>query len=423
MLKWLALAVTGWLLLSLVLFLVSAQTQEGASESAKRTLASGGSLLSGSTILVLGSDARTGDSIDKSQQGPSRADTIMLVRAAFGGVRKLSIPRDSFAEIPGHGGQKINAAYALGGAALMIRTVEGFMGNGVQVNHLIEVDFKNFPKLIDSLGRHRRAGGAPDLLASVRQLLEGPPLPRRASSTSTASEALGFARIRKNACAPNETDIQRAQRQQQVLTAIKDSVVSPGTFFRLPARELAGAARPQDRHEGPPADGALRGPRHRQQRRDDGARAFVPVVRSGGQPRGVGRAPSGTPQRAARGGLISRCGSNPVRNATCSLAARICHSCCVRSRPEERDLPRTVRIALLCLVALVAAAPVAEAKVPKAPSGLTLYKPPKSLAKYTHGDLIWARKVANPLPQAGRPGRSSTARPASAARRSGSRAS
>ena len=64
-------------------------------------------------------------------------------------------------------------------------------------------------------------------------------------------------------------------------------------------------------------------------------------------------------------------------------------------------MPRTVRIALLCLVALVATAPVAEAKVPKAPSGLALYKPPKSLAKYTHGDLIWARKVDNPLPQAG----------------------
>ena len=232
-LKWLALAVTGWLVLSLVLFLVSAQTQEGTSESAKRTLASGGSLLSGSTILVLGSDARTGDSIDKSQQGPSRADTIMLVRAAFGGVRKLSIPRDSFAEIPGHGGQKINAAYALGGAALMIRTVEGFMGNGVQVNHLIEVDFKNFPKLIDSLG---------GIDVQVEHRICSPPFDNfwkglrfpKGEQHLDGEEALGFARIRKNACAPNETDIQRAQRQQQVLTAIKDSVVSPGTFFRLP---------------------------------------------------------------------------------------------------------------------------------------------------------------------------------------------
>jgi pimeloyl-ACP methyl ester carboxylesterase len=64
-------------------------------------------------------------------------------------------------------------------------------------------------------------------------------------------------------------------------------------------------------------------------------------------------------------------------------------------------LSRPARIALLCVVALVAAAP-AEAKVPKAPSGLKLYKPPKDIKAYKHGDLVWARKVANPLPQASR---------------------
>ena len=56
--------------------------------------------------------------------------------------------------------------------------------------------------------------------------------------------------------------------------------------------------------------------------------------------------------------------------------------CCFGSRPEERELSRPVRIALLCLLALVAAAP-AEAKVPKAPSGLKLYKPPKELKPST----------------------------------------
>ncbi len=231
--KWVLVAVVAWLLLSLVLFLVSAQTEEGVSDSAKRALSSDGSLLSGSTILVLGSDARTGDSIDESQQGPSRADTIMLVHAAFGSVRKLSIPRDSFAEIPGHGGQKINAAYALGGPALMIHTVEGFMGNDVQVNHLIEVDFDDFPKLIDALG---------GIDVTVEQRICSPPFDNfwkglrfsKGEHHLDGERALGFARIRKNACAPNETDIERAQRQQQVLTAIKGSVVSPGTFFRLP---------------------------------------------------------------------------------------------------------------------------------------------------------------------------------------------
>ena len=231
--KWLAVAVVGWLLLSLVLFLVSAQTQEGVSDSAKSALSNQGSLLSGTNILVLGSDARTGKSIDESQQGPSRADTIMLVHSALGSVRKLSIPRDSYAEIPGHTGQKINAAYALGGPGLMIRTVEQFMGHGIQVSHLIEVDFKNFPQLIDSLG---------GIDVTVKHKICSPPFDnfwkglkfRRGEHHLNGEQALGYARIRKNSCAPNETDLDRARRQQEVLSSMKDSVTSPGTFFRLP---------------------------------------------------------------------------------------------------------------------------------------------------------------------------------------------
>jgi hypothetical protein len=61
-----------------------------------------------------------------------------------------------------------------------------------------------------------------------------------------------------------------------------------------------------------------------------------------------------------------------------------------------------VRIALLVVVALAAAAPAAQAEVPQAPPGLKLYKPPANLKSYEHGDLIWARKVENPLPQASR---------------------
>jgi pimeloyl-ACP methyl ester carboxylesterase len=59
------------------------------------------------------------------------------------------------------------------------------------------------------------------------------------------------------------------------------------------------------------------------------------------------------------------------------------------------------RVVLVCVLALVAAAP-AEAKVPKAPDGLQLYEPPENLKSYEHGDLIWARRIANPLPQASR---------------------
>jgi LCP family protein required for cell wall assembly len=232
-LKWVALAVAGWLVLSLALFLISAQTQEGVSPAAERALSSRGNLLTGSTILVLGSDARTGESIDESQSGPSRADSIMLVHAALGSVRKLSIPRDIEANIPGHGTQKINAAYALGGPALTIETVESFLGNGLEINHLVEVDFKDFPNLVDALG---------GITVNNKTRICSPPFDNfwkglnfpKGEIELNGTRALGFARVRKNPCAPGEDDRARAARQQEVLRAMGDRVSSPSTFFRLP---------------------------------------------------------------------------------------------------------------------------------------------------------------------------------------------
>jgi LCP family protein required for cell wall assembly len=231
--KWLALAILGWLVFSFILFMVSAQLQEGVSDDAEKALSPGGTLLSGSTILVLGSDARTGESIDESQSGPSRADTIMLVHAALGSVRKLSIPRDIEAEIPGHGTNKINAAYALGGPALTIETIEGFLGNGLKINHLVEVNFENFPELIDSLG---------GITVNNRTRICSPPFDnfwkgitfRRGEIELNGKRALGYARVRKNPCAPAEDDRARAERQQEVLRALGAQAKSPGTFFRLP---------------------------------------------------------------------------------------------------------------------------------------------------------------------------------------------
>ena len=232
-LKWIALAILGWLLLSLVLFLISAQIQDGVSPQAERALSDDGNLLTGSTILVLGSDARTGDSIDESQSGPSRADSIMLVHASLGSVRKLSIPRDIEVEIPGHGTNKINAAYAFGGPALTIETIEGFLGNGLEISHLVEVDFEDFPELIDSLG---------GVTVQNKTRICSPPFDnfwrgfrlRKGEQELNGERALGFARVRKNNCAPGEDDRARAARQQEVLRAIGDSATSPGAFFRLP---------------------------------------------------------------------------------------------------------------------------------------------------------------------------------------------
>jgi LCP family protein required for cell wall assembly len=232
-LKWAAIAIVGWVLLSIVVFLVSAQTAPGVSDSAKNALSSGGTLLTGSTILVLGSDQRAPGTREPgaTTSGPSRSDSILLLHVGFGTVRKLSILRDSY--VPGLG--KINAAYAQDGAAGTIRTVERYMGNDLKVNHVILVSFENFPKLIDALGgiditlkhcvKSNRFGGKVVKLSHGTHHLEG-------------RAALRFARVRENRCAPNEDDRARAARQQQVLAAMRSKIVSPvhwpSSLVRLP---------------------------------------------------------------------------------------------------------------------------------------------------------------------------------------------
>jgi LCP family protein required for cell wall assembly len=229
--KWILLAALGWILFSYVIFLVSAQFAEHSSDQTEAALSPGGSLLTGSTILVLGSDARPPDSKEPGAGGPARSDSIMLMHVAFGSVRKVSILRDSQAAIPGHGTQKINAAYALGGAGLTIQTVEQFMGNGLEINHVLEINFENFPKLIDAMGgitvtlnrciHSNRFGGRVLILHKGEQHLTG-------------HQALQYSRVRENKCAPNEDDRARARRQQQVLSAIRSKMVSPAAFIRLP---------------------------------------------------------------------------------------------------------------------------------------------------------------------------------------------
>jgi LCP family protein required for cell wall assembly len=234
---WLLLALAGWLALSLVLFLVSAQLRAGdVSDEAKEALSGGGfPLTSANTILILGSDARPEGSQEPGANpgGPSRSDTIMLWRIGGGKNARLSIPRDTVVEIPGFGQHKVNAAYAFGGAALAIRTVEQYLG--VPINHLMEVDFEHFPRFIDALGgidvRTGRVcaqinGGRRNGGVTLRL--------RRGENHLNGKQALALARTRTNDCNPAENDLTRARRQQQILAAMKDRLVSPGAFVRLP---------------------------------------------------------------------------------------------------------------------------------------------------------------------------------------------
>jgi LCP family protein required for cell wall assembly len=233
---WLAFVLAAWLVLSLVLFLVSSQIERSKVPASARAALHGGGfpLTSANTILVLGSDQRPkGSKEPGANRGPSRSDSIMLVRAGGGASARLSIPRDTVVDIPGHGRQKINAAYAFGGAALAVRTVESYLG--IQVNHLVIVDFTHFPELVDALGGIDVKTGCviADINGGTRN--GGMSLRLRPGTHHLdGKHALALARVRKNRCNPAENDITRALRQQEILNAMKSRLASPATFLRLP---------------------------------------------------------------------------------------------------------------------------------------------------------------------------------------------
>jgi LCP family protein required for cell wall assembly len=235
-LKYLAIAIVAWLALSLVLFLVSAQIQSGSiPQSAEAALAGGSNMITSTdTVLVIGTDQRPPGSKEPGAfAGGIRSDTIMLWRIGGGVSRRLSIPRDTAASIPGHGTTKINAAYAYGGPALAIKTIEQF--TGIKINHLIVVNLANFPKFIDAIGGIDvttgricsqisggvQKGGFTLNLAPGAHHLDG-------------RDALTLARTRENRCNQASNDLTREGYQQKILNAIKSRLLSPSAFFRLP---------------------------------------------------------------------------------------------------------------------------------------------------------------------------------------------
>ena len=103
------------------------------------------------TILILGSDRRRKAALaDRGM--PPRSDTIMLMRLdpAKGGIGLLSLPRDLKVDIPGHGADKINTAYTIGGTRLTLKVVKQL--TGLKVNHVVNVDFRGFQDAVNAIG-------------------------------------------------------------------------------------------------------------------------------------------------------------------------------------------------------------------------------------------------------------------------------
>jgi LCP family protein required for cell wall assembly len=194
-------------------------------------------LTHGTTILVLGSD----HSANVARAGDRHSDSIMLVRTdpSHHRLYYLSILRDLRVQIPGYGASKINAAYQIGGPALTIRTVRSF--TGLEIQHIVVVDFGQFKELIDKLGGVTINVKKPILSNSF----DCPFNAARCRSWKgwrfakgvqhmDGKRALIYSRVRENRLDPSESDATRAERQQQVLQAIMAQLASVGTFFDLP---------------------------------------------------------------------------------------------------------------------------------------------------------------------------------------------
>jgi LCP family protein required for cell wall assembly len=229
--------IAAWLALSLVLFLISSHFERTPlpSNVAGVLDPSGNPLTSVNNILVLGSDRRQKDSKEPGAEttGYGRSDTIMLIRTGDGHAARLSIPRDTVIEIPGHGLQKINAAHEYGGPAESVSVIKNWLG--IPINHVVEVNFENFPQLIDAMGGVTYTGGC--IVSNLDGGAADGGFTLRLSAGShhiDGEQALALARTRENLCAPDETDIQREEHQQALFTDMKNQLLSVSSFFRLP---------------------------------------------------------------------------------------------------------------------------------------------------------------------------------------------
>lgn len=257
--KWVGLAALAWVLLSFLAFAVSSQIQKGKLAEGVADELDGNPFLIASpqTILVLGTDVRSGafagpteaeseaclDAVGSGEPtdeacdlGPYRSDTILLVRAGAGSFTKLSIPRDAQAEIPGVGVDRINAAYANGGAGLEIQTVENFLG--LDVDQVAILDFDGFRNFIDTLG-----GIEVDLPTAVCSSVSNGAFNlnlEEGENELNGFEAITLARTRSNSCGSGEftgTDLERQTFQQVILDGIKGRLTDP---LRLPYNFIKG---------------------------------------------------------------------------------------------------------------------------------------------------------------------------------------
>jgi LCP family protein required for cell wall assembly len=184
----------------------------------------------GTNWLIAGSDQRTGISRTERAQlhlgadGADASDSLMLLHMGTGKPVLISIPRDSYVPIPGHGSNKINAALAIGGPKLLVQTVESV--TGLKIDHYMGIGFGGLADVVSAVGGVRMCvktavpadptgdSGFKGLAAGCHNL--------------NGTQAIAFVRDRHSFAT---SDLQRIQDQRAFLSALLSKATSPGVYL------------------------------------------------------------------------------------------------------------------------------------------------------------------------------------------------
>jgi LCP family protein required for cell wall assembly len=190
----------------------------------------------GTNWLIAGSDQRTGisrterASLHLGADGADASDSLMLLHMGTGKPVLISIPRDSYVPIPGHGSNKINAALSIGGPSLLIQTVESV--TGLKINHYMGIGFGGLAQVVSSVGGvemcvKTAVPADPTGDSGFKGLAAG-------CHTLNGTQAIAFVRDRHSFAT---SDLQRIQDQRAFLSALLSKATSPGVFLN-PFRAL-----------------------------------------------------------------------------------------------------------------------------------------------------------------------------------------
>ena len=218
-------------LLLWVVFLVASPVHAWTQVTREDTTPSGDRAGSadGHTYLLVGSDSRAGlTAKERKALGVGgdaegrRTDSIILIHTPTGSGKAvvISVPRDSYLEIPGEGRNKVNAAFAIGGPRLLAETLE--QATGLPIDGYVEIGFGGFAKTVDSLD-----GVELCVPRAIKDAKAGIDLDK-GCQTLDGKNALGYVRARYS---DPKGDLGRAERQRQFLGAVMKKAATPSTVL------------------------------------------------------------------------------------------------------------------------------------------------------------------------------------------------